>query len=426
MPNPPHPLVPNFNPGVGRLATDRYDFEAHILGTNFRHQANQIDMSPLITISGQQPTNVQDAIALLAAAITPPTISLATSTSPGIIRLGGDINGTNSSGLIPKVGGLQGFPVSPQTPSPGQVLTWNGNSWGPVSNSIVLNGDVTGAPNANTVIKVDGVSYPPLPSTNTVPVVTSSNVVTYQQIANAQVSNTAAISYSKLNLAGDIVNADISVSAAVAVNKLAGGSDSQILITNGTTPTWTTISGDTSITDVGLTTLNKIQGFIVTASGLNAPTSGQVLAWSGSAWTPTTPSGGSVSGSQVFLTSGTFICPPSVTTVTLTGFGGGGGGGGGFTNGSDAGNGGGGAGGSISGTIVLTGLVPGHSYTVTIGTGGAGGAHDINGHFGSDTIFAGDTVLASFIGASGGRWQVSVGGNGGTFLSLQWLSVVVI
>lgn len=59
MTNPP----PNFKPGVGRLATDRYDFESHLEGhnppgfTNFRHTADQTDMNPPV-IGGA--TTVQD------------------------------------------------------------------------------------------------------------------------------------------------------------------------------------------------------------------------------------------------------------------------------------------------------------------------------------------------------------------------------
>jgi hypothetical protein len=48
----------------------------------------------------------------------------------------------------------------------------------------------------------------------------NSGVWSYSQIVNADVSNTAAIAYSKLNLSGSIVNADIDASAAIAYSKL--------------------------------------------------------------------------------------------------------------------------------------------------------------------------------------------------------------
>lgn len=48
-----------------------------------------------------------------------------------------------------------------------------------------------------------------------------SGVVSFASLVNADVSNTAAIAYSKLNLASSIVNADVSNSAAIAYSKLA-------------------------------------------------------------------------------------------------------------------------------------------------------------------------------------------------------------
>src|ERR1017187_2788075 len=121
MPNPPPPLVPNFNPGVGRLATDRYDFEAHILGTNFRHQANQIDMFPTVVIGGDGYTNVQAAIQALAANLLPP-IPNATLISLGMIQLGGDLRGVNTAAAARIVSGLQGRSVANASPAVGNFL----------------------------------------------------------------------------------------------------------------------------------------------------------------------------------------------------------------------------------------------------------------------------------------------------------------
>src|SRR5258708_2767339 len=109
-----------------------------------------------------------------------------------------------------------------------------------------LAGDVTGDAVSNTVSKVNAVSYPSAPGTNTVPVVTSSNTITYQAIANAQVSATAAI----------------------AVSKLAAGTSAQVLLNNSTpAPAWTTVSGDSTISNTGAVTVAKINGASVPASG---------------------------------------------------------------------------------------------------------------------------------------------------------------
>jgi len=54
-------------------------------------------------------------------------------------------------------------------------------------------------------------------------------------IVNADINASAAIAYSKLNLTGDIVNADISSSASISYSKLAplGGSTNDVLIQSG-------------------------------------------------------------------------------------------------------------------------------------------------------------------------------------------------
>lgn len=83
-------------------------------------------------------------------------------------------------------------------------------------------------------------------------------------IVNADVNASAAIAYSKLNLSSSIVNADVSSSAAIAVSKLAAGTSAQILLNNSTpAPTWTTVSGDVTISNTGVT--NIASGAIVNA-----------------------------------------------------------------------------------------------------------------------------------------------------------------
>lgn len=114
---------------------------------------------------------------------------------------------------------------------------------------------------------------------------------------------------------------------------------------------------------------------------------------------------GSRTHSQSFTSNGTWTCPRGVFFATLYGWGGGGGGGGGFSwhtaNGFPGG--GGGGGGSLPQYVVVP-VVPGNTYAITIGTGGAGGAGSIAGitpgfgSDGSDTTFG---SLARFVAASG-------------------------
>lgn len=88
-----------------------------------------------------------------------------------------------------------------------------------------------------------------------------------------------------------VVDADVSASAAVAVTKLAAGTSAQVLLNNSTpAPTWTTLSGDMTVSNAGATTVGKIQGGIALSG---TPSSGQVLtATSSTAADWQTPSGG--------------------------------------------------------------------------------------------------------------------------------------
>lgn len=152
-----NPLIPNYKSGVGRLATDRFDFENHIEGKGFRHQANQIDLFPTIVIGADTKTNVQDALATLAEAVLPPVIPNATTLSPGIVQLFGDISGiaTNVS-----VVGLRGRPVNTLVPDDGDILTWDGyaGNWGPSAliNPFSASGDLSGTSVSQTVIGATG------------------------------------------------------------------------------------------------------------------------------------------------------------------------------------------------------------------------------------------------------------------------------
>src|SRR5574338_1375735 len=150
----PNPQVPNFNPGAGRLATDRFDFQNHVDGYSFRHEASNIDLSPPVTITTSS-SNVRDAIIQLRDALTVPIVPDATAVSKGIIQLAGDIGGTAGSVTVV---GLRGFPVSATPPTTGYVLSWNGSAWAPnsVSGAFTFAGDVTGSASATTVVKING------------------------------------------------------------------------------------------------------------------------------------------------------------------------------------------------------------------------------------------------------------------------------
>lgn len=148
------PISPNFTPGNGaRLVTDRYDFQDHVTGANFRHNADIIVLSPAISVNGGPASSDLQEVLTQINALVPQVVPDATSSSTGLIQLAGDLAaGTATS---PVVTGIRGFPIQNTTPNSGDVLTWTGSFWTPqaltstfstltVSGLTTLNGSVNG------------------------------------------------------------------------------------------------------------------------------------------------------------------------------------------------------------------------------------------------------------------------------------------
>lgn len=150
-------MTTTFRPTAGRFTLDRYDFNKHLDGTSFRHQAGQIDLYPPISFYGTQ-TNVQDAITTIIAHLTPYIVPDADATTKGIVQLAGDISGSATS---LRVSGLYGYPVTiATTPTTNYVLTWDGYIWKPMAtqNSFTAAGDLTGTNTSQQVIAATGYS----------------------------------------------------------------------------------------------------------------------------------------------------------------------------------------------------------------------------------------------------------------------------
>lgn len=80
-------------------------------------------------------------------------------------------------------------------------------------------------------------------------------------IVNAMVNSSAAIAYSKLNLATSILNSDISASAAIAFSKLATLASGNLLVGSaGGVATSVSVTGDVTISATGVTAIgvNKV------------------------------------------------------------------------------------------------------------------------------------------------------------------------
>lgn len=105
----------NYTPGIGGLATSRYDFQSHITGTAFRHSSDQIDVlqgAAPFTIDGVTVTTVQQALETIAGYIANATLN-----GEGFISVpdGYDTyHASDSSSITPP---NSTFPYDPLTPA---------------------------------------------------------------------------------------------------------------------------------------------------------------------------------------------------------------------------------------------------------------------------------------------------------------------
>ena len=142
-------MAANYIRGVGQLATSRYDFQNHIDGYDFVHQASAIACS--VTVDGSPYTTVQTALSAIASYI-PYSLPSATNTTLGGIKLAGDLDASVlGSATSPAVTGLMGTSLSISSLTSGNLLVYNGN-W----TNANLSGDISGGYNTVSVDKLKG------------------------------------------------------------------------------------------------------------------------------------------------------------------------------------------------------------------------------------------------------------------------------
>lgn len=170
---------------------------------------------------------------------------------------GGDLAGTLPNATVAK---LQGSPLATTAPAAGQVLAWNSTAWAPTNTT---NGTVTSVSGAGPVSVASGTTTP--------------------SISIAQADGTTS---------GYLSSTD-----------------------------WTTFNGKLGATSAaggdatgtfGSLTVARLRGQTISPT---APSNGQTLVWNGSAWTPATPTNGTVTSVSA---SGPLSVATGTTTPTLS------------------------------------------------------------------------------------------------------------
>lgn len=147
-------------------------------------------------------------------------------------------------------------------------------------------GDLSGTYPNPTVAKVDGVSYPASPATNTFPLVTGSNVVTYT-VTN-QIPGTATNDAASAGNIGEYISSTVLVGSAVS---LTNGVEANITSISLTAGDWD-VSGNIAFVAAGTTVIASLSGWIssTSATAPTIPNNGAYARWA-QATTTTMPNG---------------------------------------------------------------------------------------------------------------------------------------
>ncbi len=261
---------------------------------------------------------------------TPTTLAAGTTYTSGTgINIAGSVVSAQNTTALWNADQLQGNTVSATIPTSGQVLSWSGSAWTPTTpatgttytsgTGINIAGTVVNAQNTTALWNADELQGNTVSATAP----TSGQVLSWSGSAWTPATPAAGTTYTSgtgINIAGSVVNAQ-NTAALWNADELQGNNVSntaptagQGLVWSGSAWTPTTLAAGTSYTSgtginiagsvvnaqntTALWNANELQGNNVSST---LPTAGQGLVWNGSAWTPTTLAAGTT------YTSGTGI-----------------------------------------------------------------------------------------------------------------------
>lgn len=203
------------------------------------------------------------------------------------VTLGGSLTTSGAFGLTLTLTGTTNVTL----PTSGTLLAGN--------QTITLSGDTTGSGTTaitTTTSKVNGVSFPSGPSTNTVPVVTGVNAVTYEAVPNAALANSSitisghvvSLGGSQNLVAADVglgsVTNDVQTKASIVPNTLPAAGDILVGNAGGTAYAHQAVSGSgatITLSSAGVFTISAIANASLSNSSLTV-TAGAGLSGGGS------------------------------------------------------------------------------------------------------------------------------------------------